>query len=68
MGEGLTSTVRKGANEAVKPQEIDPNLQTVIDKALGKTPAAPPADAAAAPAPAPAVKTTPQVATPAPKH
>lgn len=34
-----------GANAAVKPQEIDPNLQTVIDKALGKSPAATPAAA-----------------------
>ena len=39
----------KGASEAVKPREIDPNLQTVIDKALGKTTAAPPVDAPAAP-------------------
>jgi hypothetical protein len=40
-----------GANAAVKPTEVDPNLQTVIDKALGKTPTAPPpppADAAPA--------------------
>lgn len=32
-----------GTNLAVKPYEVDPNLQTVIDKALGKTPAPPPA-------------------------
>jgi hypothetical protein len=40
-----------GTNAAVKPAEVDPNLQTVIDKALGKTPTAPPpppADAAPA--------------------
>lgn len=38
-----------GTNQAVKPAEGDPNLQTVIDKALGKTstpaPAAPAAEA-----------------------
>lgn len=34
-----------GANAAVKPYEVDPNLQTVIDKALGKTPSAAPAPA-----------------------
>jgi len=42
-----------GANAAQKPYEVDPGLQTVIDKALGKTPttpAAPPADAAPVPA------------------
>jgi len=39
----------KGASEAVKPREIDPNLQTVIDKALGKTTTAPPVDAPATP-------------------
>lgn len=40
-----------GTNSAVKPYEVDPGLQAVIDKALGKTPAAPvapPADAAPA--------------------
>ncbi len=62
----------KGANEAVKPQEIDPNLQTVIDKALGKTPAAPPADVPAAPAAATAAataaKTAVKTAAPVAKH
>ncbi len=39
-----------GTNSAVKPYEVDPGLQAVIDKALGKTPTvvAPPADAAPA--------------------
>lgn len=37
---------------AVKPTEVDPNLQTVIDKALGKTSAPAAAPAAGAPAPA----------------
>lgn len=39
-----------GTNSAVKPYEVDPGLQAVIDKALGKTPAAvtPPADSAPA--------------------
>lgn len=41
-----------GKAEAVKPAEADPNLQTVIDKALGKTPAPPPPAAAAPAAPA----------------
>jgi hypothetical protein len=35
-----------GANAPVKPYEEDPNLQQVLDKALGKTPAAAPAPAA----------------------
>lgn len=35
-----------GANSAVKPYEVDPNLQIVIDKALGKTPAPEPPPAA----------------------
>lgn len=40
-----------GANAPIKPYEVDPGLQTVIDKALGKTPTAPPAPPAdAAPA------------------
>lgn len=42
-----------GANSTVKPYEPDPNLQTVIDKALGVTSAAAPAaqnDGATAPA------------------
>lgn len=72
-------TFYKGANEGVKPREIDPNLQTVIDKALGKTPAAvaPPAAAAtpgvavpgaanpAATAPAAATPSTPAATAPA---
>ncbi len=39
-----------GTNSALKPYEVDPGLQAVIDKALGKTPTvvAPPADAAPA--------------------
>jgi hypothetical protein len=37
-----------GANSTVKPYEPDPNLQTVIDKALGVTSAAAPAAAPAA--------------------
>lgn len=42
-----------GTNLAVKPTEVDPGLQAVIDKALGKVPSAPPAPPAdAAPAPA----------------
>ena len=56
-------TFYKGANEGVKPREIDPNLQTVIDKALGKAPAVvavPPLTATPATAAPPA--------TPAPKH
>lgn len=44
-------TFYTGANLAVKPAEVDPGLQAVIDKALGKTPSAPPAPPAdAAPA------------------
>lgn len=35
-----------GTNAAIKPYEVDPGLQAVIDKALGKTPAAVPAPAA----------------------
>lgn len=53
-----------GINSTVKPYEVDPNLQTVIDKALGKNPASAPAPAAndgnapapKAAAPAPAAK------------
>lgn len=46
-----------GANAAVKPYEVDPNLQIVIDKALGKTPApAPPPAATDGNAPVPAKK------------
>jgi hypothetical protein len=39
-----------GKNSAVVPYEVDPGMQAVIDKALGKTPAPPPpAPAVAAP-------------------
>jgi hypothetical protein len=56
-----------GANSAVKPYEVDPNLQTVIDKALGKTPlAAPPPAANDGNAPAP--KAPVATAAPAAKH
>ncbi len=46
-----------GASSAIKPYEVDPGLQAVIDKALGKTPAAVPVPpAAAAPKPAAAIE------------
>jgi hypothetical protein len=53
-----------GTNSAVKPYEVDPNLQTVIDKALGKS------TAANVPAPANDGNAAPKTAAPAPaaKH
>ena len=59
-------TFYKGSNEGVKPREIDPNLQTVIDKALGRAPAVVASPVTPASPVAPAAPVIP--AAPAPKH